>query len=603
MHHQLLAAAHNYNACFNLFRNLVELAGFQITEPLPSDVHAVFQELSRVRHLDLYDLTDSRYHITNPLSRTDAMPTALDRRFTKSTSAAIKISDFQEGGRIIQYTPNRYTPLPDNILEKFPELSGTKISIIDHHRLHQDVLTTYQTHLKQQQQPKPAQRRQRPGPRPVPTQSPTAPKQSPTKTFAAVVAKQEPLSPQPTLRGRPDHRVPRQLQQQQPQKHIESEKRKNPQVPHFWETETNITNEIEAWNWQQNQRLQSQGQPDQSEASQQQSQQSTQSIFQTQHNFASLEPQLFPEHFHPDVPKSELWRYNPNMQLTPPSLQPPWTHLQPILQQPQPAPTGQVQPPYLVPTNKFLQQEPQLLQLMAKPNVEFVKPEWMLAHIKTESPKTQPIYPGDFLWPANSHYHVPESVKQGHSAASISRHMLKTIGHSQADRYKSMPSFRQIPLDGIFAAFTLKMKYVNQQSGEIEDIQILVEENQWKSKHSSTQVTRKTSIKFPTSIFHRLTRFLEEFSEIPIQPRINDMTSKTDSLLTKTLQIATLSFTLSVPILRQAQESDRMVHIHVQGLPDSKQPESEIYFPWFQLNELVLASKDLYNELYENHYI
>ena len=63
------------------------------------------------------------------------------------------------------------------------------------------------------------------------------------------------------------------------------------------------------------------------------------------------------------------------MQLTPPSLQPPWTHLQPIFQQPQPAPTGQVQPPYLVPTNKFLQQEPQLLQLMTKPNVEFVKPE------------------------------------------------------------------------------------------------------------------------------------------------------------------------------------------------------------------------------------
>ncbi len=78
------------------------------------------------------------------------------------------MSDFQEGGRIFQYTPNRYTPLPDTILEKFPELSGTKISIIDHHRLHQDVLTTYQTHLKQQQQPKPPQRRQRPGPRPPP---------------------------------------------------------------------------------------------------------------------------------------------------------------------------------------------------------------------------------------------------------------------------------------------------------------------------------------------------------------------------------------------------------------------------------------------------
>ncbi len=311
MHHQLLAAAHNYNAPFNLFRNLIELAGFQITEPLPSDVHTVFQELSRVRHLDPFDLTDSRYHITNPLRRTDAMPTALDRRFTKSTSAAIKMSDFQEGGRIFQYTSNRYTPLPDAILEKFPELSGTKISIIDHHRLHQDVLTTYQTHLKQQQQqPKPTPRRQRPGPRPPSTQTPVTPAQGTTKTFAAV-AKQEPLSPQPTLRGRPDHRVPRQSQYPPPEV-VESEQRKNPQAPHFWETETNITNEIEEWNKRQNQRLQSQGQPDQPEVPQQQSQQSTQSIFQTQHNFASLEPQLFPEHFHPDIPKTELWGYNPN---------------------------------------------------------------------------------------------------------------------------------------------------------------------------------------------------------------------------------------------------------------------------------------------------
>jgi hypothetical protein len=76
------------------------------------------------------------------------------------------------------------------------------------------------------------------------------------------------------------------------------------------------------------------------------------------------------------------------------------------------------------------------------------------------------------------------------------------------------------------------------------------------------------------------------------------MTSETTSLLTKTQRIATFTFTLSVRILGQAQESDCMVHINVQG-----PPESEIYFPWFQLNELILASKDLYNELYENHYI
>ncbi len=223
MHHQLLAAAHNYNARFNLFRNLIELAGFQITEPLPSDVHTVFQELSRVRHLDPYDLTDSRYHIINPLSRTDAMPTALDRRFTKSASAAIRMSDLQAEGRLFNYVPNKYTPLPDNILEKFPELSGTKISVIDHHRLHQDVLGVYQEHTKQQQPPQPAH--SRPGPRPVPSQTQT-------KIYTEVTAKhQAQPSPRPTLRGRPDHRLPIQQPQQQAQETVESEKRKKPSSP------------------------------------------------------------------------------------------------------------------------------------------------------------------------------------------------------------------------------------------------------------------------------------------------------------------------------------------------------------------------------------
>ena len=209
---------------------------------------------------------------------------------------------------------------------------------------------------------------------------------------------------------------------------------------------------------------------------------------------------MFPEHFHPEVPPNEQWRYNPNLQLTPPQvqlIQPPWSHLQQSPQYPaQNTSLAQAQPPFLAPANKFLQQEPQLLQLMAKPNVEFVKPEWMLAHIKTESPKTQPIYHGDFLWPANSMYHVPESVKQGHSAASVSRHMVKPIEHSQADRYTSMPSFRQISLDGIFAAFTLKMNYVSQASGDIEEIHMLVEENQWKPKHSTAKIEQNHSSNF-----------------------------------------------------------------------------------------------------------
>jgi hypothetical protein len=137
------------------------------------------------------------------------------------------------------------------------------------------------------------------------------------------------------------------------------------QAPHPWETATNITNKILEWNLRQNQKLQQQQQqsPDLSQVSPQ----STQSIFKTQHNFASLEPQLFLEQYQPD---SELWQYNPNLQLCrtsqQPQQQPVLTQLpSPLVYQVQLPPPTQVQPPFVLPENKFLQQYPQLLHLMA----------------------------------------------------------------------------------------------------------------------------------------------------------------------------------------------------------------------------------------------
>ena len=97
------------------------------------------------------------------------------------------------------------------------QTTGSTLSTTSTRQTSSCCSTTYQTHLKQQQQPKPAQRRQRPAPRPPLTQTPTTPTASTSKTFAAVVAKQEPLSPQPTLRGRPDHRIPRQAPHRPPE--------------------------------------------------------------------------------------------------------------------------------------------------------------------------------------------------------------------------------------------------------------------------------------------------------------------------------------------------------------------------------------------------
>jgi hypothetical protein len=51
------------------------------------------------------------------------------------------------------------------------------------------------------------------------------------------------------------------------------------------------------------------------------------------------------------------------------------------------------------------------------------------------------------------------------------------------------------------------------------------------------------------------------------------MSSENFCLFTKTKQIATFTFTLSIRILRQAQEPDRMVHFHIQGPRNSNQPE------------------------------
>ena len=630
MHKQLLAATYSYNERFNLFRNFIELAGFSIYENIPNDVHQTFSELSRSRHFDPYELTETRNHIFNPLHRIDAMPSGLDRQPTRAPTATITTQDFKPQGRLFGYKPSKFIPLDNQILDKFPELGARKINMIDHHTLHQEALKMYE-------------RFQRQG-RPLPKSS-----------FRPISDRRTEQIPEATRR--PANRAPKptpRAPQPQPEK-VSPEPRKNPQAPTGQEVRTLIQTDIDQMkeseqNKIEEQKLQLQQlqyqQYQQQEAQLQQLREPPRDIqqpriaaipFGDKHIKIQLWPQqqqqqqpipqpqpqlqqpynyyadaIAPENFYPpnpviNLPKEEMWRYD----------QEPQERLNQVTspQQPQETSTPNAYPEplrgfQLTPqhrrqldeSDKFdLRRDPQMLPAHIRPNMEFIKPLWMMEPTRG-APNYQIILIGDFLWSGQPFEKVPEPCKYAHSAASISRHMDRQITAAQTARYKTMPCYRQIPLDGIFSAFNAITKYVGDSSGD--QIDISISEIQHQPKPYVKEVQRTLNQLVPTHVFHRMTNFMQDMSEVPLPPRVEDPQSTVEVLQFQTLQMSEFIFTIQTKICRRGQRSERFTYYSMRSEtnPD-KYPDREYYVPWFQSAELVKAMNDLYREMYLNKYL
>ena len=573
LHQQLLNATYNLEDRYNLFRNIINLAGFSLGEQLPSNVQAVYQELTRVRHLNPYDLTEDQFNVTCPFQRLDPLPTSTEIHLEKSIIPIISKDDFKEGGKLQDYYPQKFAPLPGHILDKFPELSGRRMSIVDHHRLLQAILSVK---YPSDSTPIPAARKKdnlnpiKSGQR---KNSKNGSNQSLNKsTTTGRTASTTATTSTPTTTT------------------TETEPSKNTSKSENLE----MWSKIDQYTKQQWQIYQTR--PDLLSSDQMaknlldfHKQLITEALENDRREKESKIFSMFPQ---PPTPATyapaEAWRYE-NTITTPALANMPTMS---TMVQPQ-------QAPFSSPQSKFANQPVHMLQSLAEPNVELLKPQWMLK--PKEADKVERIFPGDFLWPGDSMHHVPESTKFRHSAASISRHMEKTIGMYQAGRYQSFPNMRTLPIDGIFNAHTCKVSF--DKDSTHEQINFQVTKVPYATLHRKFDFD-STEIKFPAYIFHRFTRALEEVSEVPLPPRNMDPHTDLELFLTRLYGMSDFTVTVEIKLVRRQNQSERMTIVRIQNQKDPhRYPTQEVHLPWFQMYEVATACKDMYAELYEHGFI
>ena len=553
LHSQLLAAMLNYNERFNLFRNLIEIAGFNIHERLPAKVHQVYQELARTRHLDPYDLTDINYDIQMPLHRVDTLPLGLDRHPTRTPAATIQIRDFQTGGRLFNYRPETFIPVPHQYLDKFPELGGRKISIIDHHNLHTEALRVHQNFVKYQ-----------------------------NNSFKPILSQQPELQVRPRSPPKLHHVLP----ERPPPLRSSNPSRKTHQAATSYEARDLIENDIKLFK--------------EKEAAKQPVPQPRQALPErpppvtrqpaihpsTVHTFAALETtfehNLFPPNPPPLLSAEDMWRYDtfPPSQLNPATT----------------TTTTTTDISYAFPTQTEQETDQQLLQS---------KPAWILDKLPPLQPGNMKILVGDFLWSGLPDEHIPDACRYPHSAASIAANMVRLSTSQHIVRYIQKPYYRKAPIDGIFTSNNWEVHYSNLQQNEQVHADITQYDTDLKGKNPLNLRTQGTKLRLniPTNILHRIITFIDEVNLTPMPPRVTDVESGLDVLVCKTQRIKDFELTISVNIHRKKLRSERCVHVRMTHYSPTDRQDAELYFPWYLTSEVVASSKDLYGELHHNKII
>jgi hypothetical protein len=227
------------------------------------------------------------------------------------------------------------------------------------------------------------------------------------------------------------------------------------------------------------------------------------------------------------------------------------------------------------------------------------KPKWLLDQQNVDVER--PVFPGSFLWNGTNVYKVPEECKVQHSPVSISRQMIKDIATTTVGRYKNLPFYRSLPVDGVNTSINLEINWKDTGSGEFVFITTTHSVFDSARLRLVQQPTMIEELKIPGQIFHRLTAYHGEVAEIPLRARSLDVGQEGEILLQRCYSIREFSLLISVQITTGFVGNDRTMFLTLRNLKYPQEyPEGIIHFPWAQAAEVVGGFKSIHEELYHN---
>jgi len=147
LHSCLISGIHSFSARCNLARQLIETAGFSIYDPLPITPHYIFSEVSKIRHLESHTLLPQDTGYLIPIARLENMPRITNIFQTKRMQGKVDIKDFEPHGKLHNFQPNHFIPLPEHILNMFKELGGPDMPLCDHVALNHKIIRHHRLYV------------------------------------------------------------------------------------------------------------------------------------------------------------------------------------------------------------------------------------------------------------------------------------------------------------------------------------------------------------------------------------------------------------------------------------------------------------------------
>jgi hypothetical protein len=231
------------------------------------------------------------------------------------------------------------------------------------------------------------------------------------------------------------------------------------------------------------------------------------------------------------------------------------------------------------------------------------KPTWleMMGEKQEEA-----IYPTSLIWSCNDHYHTPLWAKVAHSAMSLHAQVIKDIHVSEniKARFREMPSFRQIPVDGL-----------NQMS----DVQIFFQTNEDKTETFHIKINAQTFdnltnrrksiyvgplqsqvLMIPSNIFNRFIIQFHDVADTQLHPAANDVQQENHNVYRKQLYILNFKFLFSINIRAGHNGLERIVDLTIEHERHQPQvPISTISFPWVRMTNILMTLKEVLHETQE----
>ena len=572
-----------------MVRQLIEIAGFSIYEPIPVNMHFIYAEMSRIRHLEAHTLIPLDTGYLTPLARLEGMPKITNIFQTQKMQGEIDAKDFAPHGRLHNFQPHPCSPLPDHILESFKKFGGKNMSLCDHVALIHEIIRFRKIYTMSQNNKRPT-----PMPRkakaqrvikyvdestsnsdsnelskeqPNPTKQNDCPQ--PMDTTETTSKSPEPLTDWNSPEIIPSSQIQGETIPESPIVPVQSEKPKNKvqkpdetSVPQAT-SDTSSPHLIHMTIEQLQQLIQiKQNELKQKLIDEQAAQQANQS------HEAELSPHLTPL-------SNVFFKENDTTTANVDTQQSPILPTGPPAKAPFPAATKYPQPRY-------------------HPSIS-TRPQWV-TDIRDQI--DEKVFSSSLIWSCTNHYKTPAWAKVAHSAWSLYEIVDKNAPQSQNtySRYRQMPNFRQIPADGLNHLHNITIHFEREYNDEkvIFKNSSQVYHTQPNSKRVSLDRPMVQSIAIPSNIFNRFIIQFYDIADTQLRPAYQDVQQEGHNLFHKKCFILDYHLIYSIFVSEGQNGLERLVRLQVQkGNLSKKMLAVSITFPWVRMGAILVAMREV----------